>query len=159
MMTGDTEKASLPVAKELKMDYAYTDLMPTDKMEQLEEFMELQDGMERVVCVGDGINDAPVLARADVGIAMGAMGSAAAVEAADIILMDDELPRIKDAIKIAKETLRVVTQNITFALVIKAVILVLAAIGYFSMWEAIIAEVGVMFAGILNAVWVVRYRV
>jgi len=133
--------------------------MPTDKMEQLEEFMELQDGMERVVCVGDGINDAPVLARADVGIAMGAMGSAAAVEAADIILMDDELPRIKDAIKIAKETLRVVTQNITFALVIKAVILVLAAIGYFSMWEAIIAEVGVMFAGILNAVWVVRYRV
>ena len=93
------------------------------------------------------------------GIAMGAMGSAAAVEAADIILMDDELPRIKDAIKIAKETLRVVTQNITFALVIKAVILVLAAIGYFSMWEAIIAEVGVMFAGILNAVWVVRYRV
>ena len=141
------------------MDYAYTDLMPTDKMEQLEEFMELQDGMERVVCVGDGINDAPVLARADVGIAMGAMGSAAAVEAADIILMDDELPRIKDAIKIAKETLRVVTQNITFALVIKAVILVLAAIGYFSMWEAIIAEVGVMFAGILNAVWVVRYRV
>ena len=95
----------------------------------------------------------------DVGIAMGALGSAAAIEAADIILMEDELPRIVDAIKIAKETLRVVSQNISFALIVKVLILILATIGYFGMWEAILAEVGVMFAAILNAVWVVRYTV
>lgn len=159
MLTGDTENSSLEVAKALKMDYAYANLMPGDKLEQMEDFLSLQDGTERLVCVGDGINDAPVLARADVGIAMGALGSAAAIEAADIILMDDELPKIVDVIKIAKETLRVVTQNITFALTVKALILVLAAVGYFGMWEAILAEVGVMFAAILNAVWVVRYRV
>ena len=133
--------------------------MPEDKLEQLEDFLDLQDSTERLVCVGDGINDAPVLARADVGIAMGALGSAAAIEAADIILMEDELPRIVDAIKIAKETLRVVSQNISFALIVKVLILILATIGYFGMWEAILAEVGVMFAAILNAVWVVRYTV
>jgi len=94
-----------------------------------------------------------------VGIAMGALGSAAAVEAADVILMEDELSRIVDAIKIAKETLRVVSQNITFAMVVKVLILILAAVGYFGMWEAILAEVGVMFVVILNAVWVVRYQV
>lgn len=121
--------------------------------------MGLQDSGEKLVCVGDGINDAPVLARADVGIAMGALGSAAAVEAADVILMEDELSRIVDAIKIAKETLRVVSQNITFAMVVKVLILILAAVGYFGMWEAILAEVGVMFVVILNAVWVVRYQV
>ena len=133
--------------------------MPEDKLEQLEDFLDLQDSTERLVCVGDGINDAPVLAIADVGIAMGALGSAAAIEAADIILMEDELPRIVDAIKIAKETLRVVSQNISFALIVKVLILILATIGYFGMWEAILAEVGVMFAAILNAVWVVRYTV
>ena len=159
MLTGDTESAGREVAKELQMDYAYTNLMPEDKLEQLEDFMGLQDGGERLVCVGDGINDAPVLARADVEIAMGALGSAAAIEAADIVLMDDELPRIVDAIKIARETLRVVSQNITFAMVVKVLILILAAVGYFGMWEAIAAEVGVMFVVILNAVWVVRYQV
>ena len=159
MLTGDTEGASKEVAKEMKMDYAYTNLMPEDKLEQLEDFMGLQDSGEKLVCVGDGINDAPVLARADVGIAMGALGSAAAVEAADVILMEDELSRIVDAIKIAKETLRVVSQNITFAMVVKVLILILAAVGYFGMWEAILAEVGVMFVVILNAVWVVRYQV
>src|SRR5699024_6246564 len=159
MLTGDTESAGREVAKELQMDYTYTNLMPEDKLEQLEDFMGLQDGGERLVWVGDGMYDAPVLARADVGIAMGALGSAAAIEAADIVLMDDELPRIVDAIKIARETLRVVSQNITFAMVVKVLILILAAVGYFGMWEAIAAEVGVMFVVILNAVWVVRYQV
>ena len=119
MLTGDTESSAMETAQELDMDYAYTDLLPGDKLEQLEDFLMVQDARERLVCVGDGINDAPVLARADVGIAMGALGSAAAIEAADIVLMED--------------------------------------VGYFGMWEAIIAEVAVVFIAILNAVGVVRY--
>lgn len=159
MLTGDTEIPSREVARNLKMDYMYSNLMPEDKLEQLEDFLSVQDSTERLVCVGDGINDALILARADVGIAMGALGSAAAVEAADVVLMDDELPKIVDAIKIAKETLRVVSQNMTFALIVKVLILILAVIGYFGMWEAIFAEVGVMFVVILNAISVVRYQV
>lgn len=157
MLTGDTRSAGYAVAKELKMDYAYTDLLPTDKLEQLEDFMTIQDDMEKLVCVGDGVNDAPVLARADIGIAMGALGSALAIEAADIILLEDELPKIVDAIKISKETLRVVNQNIAFAIAVKVIIVLLALVGYFGMWEAIVAEVGVVFAAIMNAVYVVKY--
>ena len=157
MLTGDTRSAGYAVAKELKMDYAYTDLMPSDKLEQLEDFLTIQDDMEKVVCVGDGVNDAPVLARADIGIAMGALGSALAIEAADIILLEDELPKIVDAIKISKETLRVVNQNIAFAIAVKVIIVLLALVGYFGMWEAIVAEVGVVFAAIMNAVYVVKY--
>ena len=157
MLTGDTRSAGYAVAKELKMDYAYTDLMPSDKLEQLEDFLTIQDDMEKLVCVGDGVNDAPVLARADIGIAMGALGSALAIEAADIILLEDELPKIVDAIKISKETLRVVNQNITFAIAVKVIIVLLALVGYFGMWEAIVAEVGVVFAAIMNAVYVVKY--
>lgn len=157
MLTGDTEGAGLEVGRQLGMDYIYTDLMPEDKLEQLEDFMFVQDDVEKLVCVGDGINDAPVLARADIGIAMGNLGSAAAAEAADIVLMDDELPKIVDAIQIAKETLRVVGQNISFALFIKALVLILAVIGFFGMWEAIIAEVAVMFIAVLNSAWVVKY--
>lgn len=157
MLTGDTRSAGYAVAKELKMDYAYTDLMPSDKLEQLEDFLTIQDDMEKLVCVGDGVNDAPVLARADIGIAMGALGSALAIEAADIILLEDELPKIVDAIKISKETLRVVNQNIAFAIAVKVIIVLLALDGYFGMWEAIVAEVGVVFAAIMNAVYVVKY--
>lgn len=159
MLTGDSERAGQEVADELDMDYAYTNLMPMDKVEQLEEFLYIQDDSEKLVCVGDGINDAPVLARADVGIAMGDLGSAAAVEAADIVLMTDELTKIEDAIRIAKETLSVANQNINFALIVKAMVLVMAVVGYFGMWEAILAEVGVMFASILNAMWIVKYTV
>ena len=159
MLTGDSEAAGREVAEDLEMDYVYTNLLPKDKLEQVEDFMLLEDATEKVVCVGDGINDAPILTRADVGIAMGDLGSAAAIEAADVILMEDELWKITDVIRIAKETLRVVNQNITFALVIKAMVLILAVIGYFGMWEAILAEVGVMFAVILNAVGVVKYTV
>lgn len=157
MLTGDTRSAGYAVAKELKMDYAYTDLMPSDKLEQLEDFLTIQDDMEKLVCVGDGVNDAPVLARADIGIAMGALGSALAIESADIILLEDELPKIVDAIKISKETLRVVNQNIAFAIAVKVIIVLLALVGYFGMWEAIVAEVGVVFAAIMNAVYVVKY--
>ena len=157
MLTGDTEKGSLPVAKELGMDYAFMNLMPEDKLEHVEDFLSIQDRTERLVCVGDGINDAPVLARADVGIAMGALGSAAAIEAADIILLEDELPGIVDAIKIAKETLKVVNQNVVFALFIKFVVLAFAVVGYFSMWEAILAELGVMLVALLNSAWVAKY--
>lgn len=157
MLTGDTRSAGYAVAKELKMDYAYTDLMPSDKLEQLEDFLTIQDDMEKLVCVGDGVNDAPVLARADIGIAMGALGSALAIEAADIILLEDELPKIVDAIKISKETLRVVNQNIAFAIAVKVIIVLVALVGYFGMWEAIVAEVGVVFAAIMNAVYVVKY--
>lgn len=157
MLTGDTRSAGYAVAKELKMDYAYTDLMPSDKLEQLEDFLTIQDDMEKLVCVGDGVNDAPVLARADIGIAMGALGSALAIEAADIILLEDELPKIVDAIKISKETLRVVNQNIAFAIAVKVIIVLLALVGYFGMWEAIVAEVGVVFAAIMNAVYVAKY--
>ena len=157
MLTGDSEAAGREVAEELGMDYAYTNLLPKDKLEQVEDFLLMEDSTEKVVCIGDGINDAPILTRADVGIAMGDLGSAAAVEAADVILMEDELGKITNVIQIAKETLRVVGQNLSFALVIKAIVLVLAVIGYFGMWEAILAEVGVMFTVILNAVWVVKY--
>ena len=157
MLTGDTESSAMETAQELDMDYAYTDLLPGDKLEQLEDFLMVQDARERLVCVGDGINDAPVLARADVGIAMGALGSAAAIEAADIVLMEDELSKIVDAIRISKETLRVVNHNITFALAIKFMILFFAVVGYFGKWEAIIAEVAVVFIAILNAAGVVRY--
>ena len=159
MLTGDTGKASIPIARELEMDYAYTNLLPEDKLEHVEDFLSIQGNGERVVCIGDGINDAPILARADVGIAMGAMGASAASQAADVILIEDELPRIVDAIQIARETLKIVNQNITFALLIKVIVLVLAVTGWFDMWEAILAEVGVMFVAILNSTGVTKYTV
>lgn len=157
MLTGDSEKVGVEVADELGLDYAYANLMPQDKLEQLEEFFYIQDDSEKIVCVGDGINDAPVLTRADIGVAMGDLGSAAAIEAADIVLMNDDLSKIKDAIRIAKETLRVVSQNITFAMIVKFLVLFMAVIGYFGMWEAILVEVGVVFLSIMNAVGVVKY--
>lgn len=159
MLTGDSKNAAKRVARELRMDYAYTNLLPEDKLEHVEQFVMGQESQEKVVCVGDGINDAPILARADVGIAMGALGSAAAIEAADIVLMKDELPRIVDAIKIAKETMRVVSQNISYAVAIKFIVLLLAVIGYASMWEAVLADVGVMLIAILNSAWVSKYTV
>ncbi len=159
MLTGDTESGSIPVARELEMDYAYVNLMPEDKLELVEDFLNIQDCSERLVCVGDGINDAPILARADVGIAMGAMGAEAAVEAADVILLEDDLPKIVDAIKIAKETLKVVERNVTFALFVKALVLVLSVMGFFTMGEAITAEVGVMLMALMNSAWVAKYTV
>ena len=159
MLTGDIEKAGEEAAKELDIDYVYADLLPIDKLRKVEEFLEIQDSTERVVCVGDGMNDAPILARADVGIAMGTLGSVAAIEAADIVLMDDQLYGILDIIRIAKETQKVVNQNIRFAFLIKAMILILGFLGFFGMWEAIIAEVGVMAVSMLNAMLLAYYKV
>ncbi len=157
MLTGDTEGAGREVGKALHMDYVYTDLMPEDKLEQLEDFVFVQDQAEKLVYVGDGMNDAPVLARADVGIAMGDLGAAAAIEAADVILMEDNLLKIKDIIEIARETLRVVSQNITYAMIVKLLVLIVALFGFFNMWEAIVAEVAVMTLAIINAVSVIKY--
>ena len=157
MLTGDSKNSAKYVARELHMDYAYTNLLPEDKLEHVERFVLGQETLEKVVCVGDGINDAPILARADVGIAMGALGSAAAIEAADVVLMNDELPRIIDAIKIAKETMRVVGQNVSLAMVVKFIILAMAVIGYATMWEAVFADLAVMLIAILNSAWVIKY--
>ncbi len=158
MLTGDSAEAGKEVADELEMDYAYADLLPKDKLEILEEFLYIEDSTEKLVCVGDGINDAPVLARADVGVAMGALGSAAAIDAADVVLMEDELPKIADAIRVSKATLRVINQNMTFSMIVKALILILAVIGFFSMWEAIIVEFGIMLVDILNAICMIGYE-
>lgn len=159
MLTGDSERVGRETAEELDMDYAYSDLMPLEKVEQLEEFLFVEDGTEKLVFVGDGINDAPVLARADVGVAVGELASAAAVEAADVVLINGELSKLKDVVRIARETVKVVNQNIAFALFIKALVLLMAVVGYFGMWEAILAEVGVMTASILNAAWTAKYTV
>ena len=159
MLTGDTQKTGYAVGRTLRMDYVYTDLLPEDKLEQLEEFMSIQGEAEKLVCVGDGINDAPMLARADVGIAMGSLGSEAAIEAADIILVEDNLKGIVDVLKIAKETLHTVSQNITFAVFIKILVLIMVVIGYFGMWEAIFAEMVVVILAVTNAAGVARYTV
>ena len=157
MLTGDTEKTGRAVGRELHMDYVYTDLLPQDKLEQLEDFMSIQGEAEKLVCVGDGINDAPMLARADIGIAMGNLGSEAAIEAADVILVKDDLHGIVALMKIAKETLRSVSQNITFAVFIKILVLFMAVIGYFGMWEAILVEMVVVILAVINSAGVAGY--
>lgn len=157
MLTGDSKGAAMKVAKELQMDYAYSSLMPGDKLDLVEEFMEMSGASERVACVGDGINDAPILARADVGIAMGALGSSAAIEAADIVLLDDEPVRIIDALQIAKETMRVVNQNLIFAVAVKLIVLLMALTGYVTIGNAVFAELGVMIVSVINAAWILKF--
>jgi Cd2+/Zn2+-exporting ATPase len=151
MLTGDSKEVGEAVAKSLSLDEVYTDLLPADKVEKVESLLTQTSQKGTLAFVGDGINDAPVLSRADVGIAMGAMGSDAAIEAADIVLMDDNPSNIAKAIRIAKRTLTIVRQNIIFALAVKAVILILGAFGLANMWEAVFADVGVSVIAILNA--------
>ena len=151
MLTGDREKTAKHVADELKLDEVHAELLPGDKVDEVEKLLSAQKDGERLAFVGDGINDAPVLSRADVGIAMGAMGSDAAIEAADIVLMDDDPLKISVAKRIAKKTLRIVHQNIVFSIGVKVIVLVLGAIGLASMWAAIFADVGVMIIAVLNA--------
>lgn len=148
MLTGDTEDVACAVAKEAGVDEFHANLLPQDKVERVEQLLESGDN---VAFVGDGINDAPVLARANIGIAMGALGSDAAIESADIVLMDDKLSKIPLAVKIARKTMRIVRQNIVFALAVKGAILVLGAFGIANMWTAVFGDVGVMVIAILNA--------
>ena len=152
MLTGDAKAVAGQVADELGMDEVYGELLPGDKVEKVEELLEKRDGYGNLAFVGDGINDAPVLGRADIGIAMGAMGSDAAIEAADVVLMDDDPMKIAKAIKISRKCIRIVYQNIAFALGVKGICLVLGAVGIANMWLAIFADVGVMIIAILNAI-------
>lgn len=152
MLTGDAKAVAGQVADELGMDEVYGELLPGDKVEKVEELFEKRDGYGKLAFVGDGINDAPVLGRADIGIAMGAMGSDAAIEAADVVLMDDDPMKIAKAIKISRKCIRIVYQNIAFALGVKGICLVLGAVGIANMWLAIFADVGVMIIAILNAI-------
>ena len=152
MLTGDASDVAKQVADELQTDEVYSELLPDDKVSKVEEFLSKKGENEKLVFVGDGINDAPVLSRADIGIAMGAMGSDAAIEAADIVLMDDDPLKIAKAIKISKKCLGIVYENIVFALGVKFICLVLGALGIANMWVAIFADVGVMVIAVLNAI-------
>ena len=152
MLTGDTRKVAEQVAGELGIDEVYSELLPADKVEKVEELLKNRSEKEKLAFVGDGINDAPVLGRADIGIAMGAMGSDAAIEAADVVLMDDDPMKIAKAIRISRKCLRIVYQNIVFAIGIKLICLALGAVGIANMWLAIFADVGVMILAVLNAI-------
>ncbi len=151
MLTGDAKSAGEKVAKSLGLSQVYTELLPGDKVDKLEELLEEKSAIGKLAFVGDGINDAPVLARADIGIAMGGLGSDAAIEAADIVIMTDEPSKISTAIKIAKRTIGIVNQNIVFSLAIKFAVLILAAWGLAPMWGGVIADVGVTVLAVLNA--------
>ena len=152
MLTGDAKKVAENVASSLGIDRVYSELLPGDKVEKVEELLRNKPERDKLAFVGDGINDAPVLSRADIGIAMGAMGSDAAIEAADVVLMDDDPMQIAKAIKISRKCLRIVYENIVFAIGVKLVCLVLGALGFANMWLAIFADVGVMILAVLNAI-------
>ena len=158
MLTGDTEESGLTVAKELNIDKAYTQLLPIDKVDKIEDIIEQKTKNKSVIFVGDGINDAPVLTRADVGIAMGGLGSDAAIEAADVVIMDDKPTKVATAIKIAKQTLTIVKENIAFALGIKVLFLILGAFGFVTMWGAVFADVGVTLIAVLNSLRALKIK-
>ena len=153
MLTGDNRITASKVAKAIGIDEVYSELLPGDKVDKIEELMASRSSSKDAVAfVGDGINDAPVLSRADIGIAMGAMGSDAAVEAADVVLMDDDPRKVSKAIKISKKCMSIVRQNIVFAIGIKVACLILGAVGIANMWFAIFADVGVLILAVLNAI-------
>lgn len=151
MLTGDKKQVAEAVAKELKLDEVYAELLPDGKVEKVEELLKSKTENAKLVFAGDGINDAPVLALSDIGIAMGGVGSDAAIEAADVVIMTDEPSKISKAIQIAKKTMRIVKENIWFAITVKILVLILTAIGVVSMWWAVFADVGVSIIAILNA--------
>ena len=151
MLTGDRKDAAEAIAAEVGVDTVYHDLLPADKVEKVEALLAAEKNGEKVGFVGDGINDAPVLMRADVGIAMGSLGSDAAIEAADLVIMDDELSKLADIIRISRKTVRIVRQNVAFALIVKAAVLILGIFGLANMWEAVFGDVGVTVLAVLNA--------
>ena len=159
MLTGDADAVGQKVSGRLGLDQAYTELLPADKVDQVEALLRKKTEKGKLVFVGDGINDAPVLARADVGIAMGGLGSDAAIEAADVVLMTDEPSKIAAVMKIARKTIRIANQNIVFALGVKFLVLILGALGYANMWAAVFADVGVSVIAILNAIRAMRVKV
>ncbi len=158
MLTGDTKSIGESVAKELEIDNVYTELLPNDKVEKVEGLLKEKSKNQKLAFVGDGINDAPVLAVSDIGIAMGALGSDAAIEAADVVLMTDEPSKIVNAIHLSKKTMRIVNENIVFAIFVKILILILSAIGISTMWEAVFADVGVTIIAIINALRVLKVK-
>ena len=156
MLTGDTQPIAAQVAQQLDIDTFHAGLLPDQKVSLVEQLLNEKKSGEQLVFVGDGINDAPVLSRADIGIAMGAMGSDAAIEAADIVLMEDDLTKLAEAVSIAKKTLSIVRQNIILALGVKFLVLILTAFGQGNMWMAVFADVGVAVIAILNAIRMLR---
>ncbi len=156
MLTGDRTQVASSVAKELGVDECHAELLPADKVNHVERLLAEKAADRTLAFVGDGINDAPVLARADVGIAMGALGSDAAIEAADVVLMDDKPSRVAEAINIAQKVLSIARQNVIFAIGIKVAVLILAALGFANMWMAVFADVGVTVIAILNAMRALR---
>ena len=158
MLTGDRKAVGEAVAAKVGIDQVYTELLPADKVQKVEELLAEMTGKRKLAFVGDGINDAPVLSRADVGIAMGSMGSDAAIEAADIVLMDDNPAKIAGVVKIGRKTMAIAHQNIVFALAVKAVVLLMGAAGVANMWEAVFADVGVSVIAILNAMRALRTK-
>lgn len=158
MLTGDAKCVAEQVAAELGIDEVRSELLPGDKVNEVEKLLAQKGSREKLAFVGDGINDAPVLTRADIGIAMGAMGSDAAIEAADVVLMDDDPLQIAKAIKISRKCLGIVRQNIILSLVVKFACLALTAAGYANMWAAIFADVGVMIIAVLNAIRALKYK-
>lgn len=158
MLTGDSKTVAEHVADELKLDEVHSELLPADKVSCVEKLLQEKGAKEKLAFVGDGINDAPVLSRADIGIAMGALGSDAAIEAADVVLMDDNPAKIALAIRISRKCLRIVYENIVFALAVKAICLILGALGIANMWVAIFADVGVMVLAVLNAIRCLRIK-
>ena len=158
MLTGDREAAAGHIALELGIDRYFSELLPQDKVGKVEDLLKSEAQGRYLAFAGDGINDAPVLARADIGIAMGSMGSDAAIEAADIVLMDDDIGKISSVIRISSKTMRIVRQNIVFALGVKLLVLILSAFGITDMWAAVFADVGVAVLAILNSMRTLRIK-
>lgn len=156
MLTGDSRAVGEAVAKEIGIDEVHAELLPQDKVTKLEEVLARKRKGEKVIFVGDGINDTPVLARSDIGMAMGGLGSDAAIEAADIVIMDDKPSKILTAIAVAEETRKIVWQNIIFAMAVKGLFLILGAFGVATMWEAVFADVGVTVLAVLNSIRILK---